>query len=223
MWHILVKGGWMMIPIVLCSLVAVATIIDRFLFFRRIRKKNQGEEVIELVREGQIKNARQIVESEKTQSSLPIMKVLYAGITHPVEPEGAMEAAAVVEVSAMKRGLAALDTIITLSPLLGLLGTVIGMINAFNVMASSGLGQPHAVTGGVAEALICTAAGISVAVVALIPYNYFLARIERETDRIETMATRLELALGVSAGAQRRPLIESREADLHGSRQGVSV
>ncbi|HRT70688.1 MAG TPA: MotA/TolQ/ExbB proton channel family protein, partial [Syntrophales bacterium] len=104
-----------------------------------------------------------------------------------------------------------------------LLGTVIGMINAFNVMASSGLGQPHAVTGGVAEALICTAAGISVAVVALIPYNYFLARIERETDRIETMATRLELALGVSAGAQRRPLIESREADLHGSRQGVSV
>ncbi|HRR40718.1 MAG TPA: MotA/TolQ/ExbB proton channel family protein [Syntrophales bacterium] len=223
MWHILVKGGWMMIPIVLCSLVAVATIIDRFLFFRRIRKKNRGEEVIELVREGQIKNARQIVESEKIQSGLPIMKVLYAGITHPVEPEGAMEAAAVVEVSAMKRGLAALDTIITLSPLLGLLGTVIGMINAFNVMASSGLGQPHAVTGGVAEALICTAAGISVAVVALIPYNYFLARIERETDRIETMATRLELALGVSAGAQRRPLIESREADLHGSRQGVSV
>ncbi len=96
----------------------------------------------------------------------------------------------------MKRGLTALDTIITLSPLLGLLGTIIGMINSFNIMASAGLGQPHAVTGGVAEALVCTAAGISVAVVTLVPYNYFLARVERETDVIEMTATRLELAMG---------------------------
>jgi biopolymer transport protein ExbB len=120
------------------------------------------------------------------------MKVFYAGITHPDEPEGVMEAAAINEISGMKRGFAALDTIITLSPLLGLLGTIIGMINAFHVMASSGLGQPHAVTGGVAEALVCTAAGISVAVVALIPYNYFLVRVERESDLIETMAKQLE-------------------------------
>jgi biopolymer transport protein ExbB len=95
----------------------------------------------------------------------------------------------------MKRGLVALDTIITLSPLLGLLGTIIGMIGAFNVMATAGLGQPHAVTGGVAEALVCTAAGIAVAVVTLIPYNYFLSRVEGETDVIEVYATRLELAV----------------------------
>ncbi len=200
MWHILVKGGWMMLPIALCSLVAVTIIIDRYFFFRRIRAANRAEEVIGLVRKRQIEEAIRIIdEIEGTRNGLPIMKVLYVGITDPFEPGGAMEAAAVTEVSVMKRGLAALDTIITLSPLLGLLGTIIGMINAFNVMASAGLGQPHAVTGGVAEALVCTAAGISVAVVTLIPYNYFLTRVERETDVIETTATRLELAINASA------------------------
>jgi len=197
MWHILVKGGWMMLPIVLCSLASVTIIIDRCLFFKRIRKASRAEEVIALVREGRVEEALRITDgTEAAETGLPVMRVLSSGIAHSFEPAGAMESAAVAEVSAMKRGLTALDTIITLSPLLGLLGTIIGMINSFNIMASAGLGQPHAVTGGVAEALVCTAAGISVAVVTLVPYNYFLARIERETDVIEMTATRLELAMG---------------------------
>ena len=69
-------------------------------------------------------------------------------------------------------------------------------------MASAGLGQPHAVTGGVAEALVCTAAGISIAVVTLVFHNYFLSRAEGETDLIETSATRLEIALN-GAGKER--------------------
>ena len=199
MWHILVKGGWMMLPIALCSLVTVAIIIDRCFFFRRLKGPNRAEDVIGLVCKGRIEEALRMADGSGTRKTeLPVMRVLSAGITHPSEPLGAMEAAAVAEISAMKRGLTALDTIITLSPLLGLLGTIIGMINSFNVMATAGLGQPHAVTGGVAEALVCTAAGISVAVVTLIPYNYFLARTERETDMIEMIATRLEVALGAS-------------------------
>jgi biopolymer transport protein ExbB len=130
------------------------------------------------------------------------MKILSVGITHRSEPAGAMEAAGIAELSVMKRGLVALDTIITLSPLLGLLGTIIGMISSFNIMATTGLGQPHAVTGGVAEALIATASGITVAVVTLIPYNYFLNRVEREADVIETYATRLELALNAAPKEQ---------------------
>jgi len=201
MWHILVRGGWMMIPIALCSFVSVMIIIERFFFFRRLRSVSRAEEVIGLARKGQTEKALRITdEKEDTQVvALPVMKVLSAGITHPFEPGGAMEAAATAEVAIMKRGLVALDTIITLSPLLGLLGTIIGMMNAFNVMAAAGLGQPHAVTGGVAEALVCTAAGISVAVVTLIPYNYYLSRVERETDIIETQATRLELAMNASS------------------------
>jgi len=209
MWHILVKGGWMMIPLGLCSLVAVAVITERLFYFRRAKNKDRAEEVIELVRQGLTGEALGL-EREKTLCGMPVMKVLFDGIAHPSKPKGAMEAAAIAEIAAMRRGLALLDTIITLSPLLGLLGTILGMINAFNVMAASGLGSPHAVTGGVAEALVCTATGISVAVTALVPYNYFLARIERQTDRMETMATRLELVLGASAGALRQLAVESR-------------
>ena len=131
-------------------------------------------------------------------SSRPLAKILFAGLTNRQEPAKAMEAAGAAELSTMKRGLPVLDTIITLSPLLGLLGTIIGMINSFHIMAASGLGEPHAVTGGVAEALICTATGIAVAVISLIPYNYFLARIDRQTEVIEHYATRLELALGLA-------------------------
>jgi biopolymer transport protein ExbB len=203
MWHILIRGGWMMIPIALCSLVAVMIIIERIFFFRRLHAVSRAEEVIGLARQGRLEEALRIADekADSDNSPLPVMKVLATGITHPAEPGGAMEAAATTEIGLMKRGLVALDTIITLSPLLGLLGTIIGMINSFNVMASAGLGQPHAVTGGVAEALICTAAGISVAVITLIPYNFFLSRVERETDIIETQATRLELAINASVRA----------------------
>ena len=197
----LVKGGWMMIPLAICSLVAVTIIIDRLIFFKRISVPHRAEEVIGLVRTGRVDEALSIVDQTDGVSRvwvLPLMKVFSAGITHRSEPAGAMEAAGIAELSVMKRGLVALDTIITLGPLLGLLGTIIGMISSFNIMATTGLGQPHAVTGGVAEALIATASGITVAVITLIPYNYFLAKIEREADVIETYSTRLELALNAS-------------------------
>ena len=127
------------------------------------------------------------------RNSTLLLRVLAAGVhTRNNEPEKAMESAGVAEVSALKRGLMTLDTIITLAPLLGLLGTIIGMIDSFGIMAESGIGQPHAVTGGVAKALICTAAGIIVAVDSLVPYNYFLSRIERYTELIEEYATRAE-------------------------------
>jgi len=176
-------------------------IIERFFFFRGLRWSNRAEEVIGLARKGSLDEALRIADGTEGQKGrpVPVMKVLSAGLAHAFDATGAMETAATAEVSAMKRGLVALDTIITLSPLLGLLGTIIGMINAFNVMAAAGLGQPHAVTGGVAEALVCTAAGISVAVVSLVPYNYFLSRVEGETDVIESYATRLETAINAHA------------------------
>jgi len=197
-FQILIKGGWMMIPLAACSLVAVTIIIDRFMFFKRIGAAHRGEEVIAAVRQGKVDGALTIVDQgpgTDKGNPLPIMRVLSAGITHPSDPEGAMGAAAVAELSLMKRGLVALDTIITASPLLGLLGTIIGMIDSFKVVSAAGLGQPHAVTGGVAEALIATATGITIAVITLFPYNYFLSRIERETDLIEVFSTRLEMAM----------------------------
>ena len=185
------KGGWMMLPLAVCSLVSLTIIVERFFFFRRIKEAHRAEEVLALVYKQRTDEALAIAD----EAPLPIMRVLRAGLTHTHETSGAMESAGIAELSFMRRGLTALDTIITLSPLLGLLGTIIGMMDSFKVMATAGIGQPHAVTGGVAEALVCTAVGIAVAAITLVPHNYFVARIEREAEDIESYATRLEIAL----------------------------
>ncbi|TCL70696.1 outer membrane transport energization protein ExbB [Hydrogenispora ethanolica] len=179
-----------MAPLGICSLVAVTIIVERLIFFRRTGFRQPADEVLALVRQGRHEEA--LAKADGNQ--LPVVKVLQAGLSHRRNPGKAMEAAGLAEISGMKRGLTALETIITLSPLLGLLGTIIGMIGSFQIMTLAGSSQPHAVTGGVAEALIATASGITVAVVTLIPYNYFLRRVEQETETIEQYATRLELA-----------------------------
>lgn len=181
-----------MIPILLCSLVGLTVVIERLIFFYHSRTNPESDRMLTLIQQGKFADALSVAE----QRPIPLLRVLSAGImSRHDQPEKAMEAAGLAEITMMKRGLNVLDTIITLGPLLGLLGTIIGMIDAFGIMAESGLGQPHAVTGGVAEALVCTAAGIFVAVTTLIPYNYFLTRVEREGERIELFATRAESAL----------------------------
>jgi biopolymer transport protein ExbB len=140
----------------------------------------------------QIHNALELAKETRD----PILKVIAVGIEHSnPSSEEAMEAATLAEIPRMKQYLPVLDTIVTLAPLLGLLGTITGMISSFGIMSLAGIGQPHAITGGIAEALIATAAGLSVAICTLIPYNYFLSKSERKIEEIETYASRLELLL----------------------------
>ena len=192
MLELFLKGGLMMYPLLLCSLAATVVIAERLHFWWRSRESRaELETIFSLLEANRDKEAHQ--QAEKGGS---VGRVLAVGIEH-ANPSlvTAMQAAATVEIGRMKAGLPVLDTVVTLAPLLGLLGTIIGMVQSFQIMAVSGLGQPHAVTGGVAEALIATATGLVVAIVALIPHNYFAARIERTTDRIEEYATRLEFVL----------------------------
>ncbi|MEC4674716.1 MAG: MotA/TolQ/ExbB proton channel family protein [Nitrospirota bacterium] len=192
MIQMLIAGGWMMIPIVLCSFVALTIVLERGRYFGKLTNNQNSDHMIQLVENGKFTDALSLSEWQPN----PVLRVLATGVmSRNLAPEKAMEAAGIAELTRMKRGLPALDTIITLAPLLGLLGTIIGMIDSFGIMAVQGIGQPHAVTGGIAEALICTAAGIFVAVITLVPYNYFLARIERTTESIEYYATRVETAL----------------------------
>jgi biopolymer transport protein ExbB len=189
MIKLLMGGGWMMVPIIGCSLLALTITIERGLQFRSLGLSRLADRMLSLAGQGKFTDALTL--AEKRQS--PTLRVLAAGILHRgQQPDKAMEAAGIAEVSQLKRGLSVLDTVITLGPLLGLLGTIIGMIDSFGIMAETGLGNPHAVTGGVAEALICTAAGICVAVITLIPYNYFLSQVEQETELIEQYATQLQ-------------------------------
>ena len=200
MIQVLMSGGWMMIPIILCSLIGVTIIIERILYFRNTRDTHDTDRMLTFIEQEKFTDALALAESQAN----PVLRTLSAGILKRTEhPEKAMEAAGLAELTRMKRGLTALDTIITLGPLLGLLGTIIGMIDSFGIMSESGLGQPHAVTGGVAEALVCTAAGIFVAVTTLIPYNYFQTTIEQVTERIEQYATRAESAFATQSEKQR--------------------
>ncbi|HXF75352.1 MAG TPA: MotA/TolQ/ExbB proton channel family protein [Methylomirabilota bacterium] len=190
---IIVKGGPVMLPLLVCSIVALAIVIERSLFWRRISSRRTEEDLLNLVERGEAEKALEL--GRRTDS--PLTRVLASGLAHR-NPSltKALEVAAQKEVPVLKQRLTILDTIITLAPLLGLLGTVTGMIGSFGIMSQSGIGQPHAVTGGVAEALIATATGLLIAILTLVPYNYFSNRAEQEMERIEYYASRLELLLG---------------------------
>jgi biopolymer transport protein ExbB len=108
----------------------------------------------------------------------------------------AMEAVALDALKSMRRGMPILDTVITIAPMLGILGTVTGIISSFDLLGQSGVEDPKAVVAGIAEALITTAAGLGISIAAVFPFNYFNSRIENAQDTFEHYGTRLEIALG---------------------------
>jgi len=193
---IIIKGGIVMIPLLACSLISLALSIERILFWTRLKSRAVINEILALVEKGEYEQALKLGKTRRSQ----LARVLAAGIAHRnPAPAKAMEAAAQGEFPVLKSRIGILDTIVTLAPLLGLLGTVVGMIGSFDVMADVGIGQPHAVTGGVAEALIATATGLLIAILTLVSYNYFTARAEREMDQMEHFSSSLELQLHVQA------------------------
>jgi len=188
----LAKGGLVMIPLAACSVCSLAVILDRAWFWWRARGAGACEHVLHLAAAGKWDDAVEHARSARAIGA----RTLAQGLDHREHGATlAMEAAGRTELARMRRGLPVLDTIITLSPLLGLLGTVTGMISAFGVLSTTGIGQPHAITGGVAEALIATAAGLAIAIVTLVPYNAFSTRVERGVEDLERYGTRLELIL----------------------------
>jgi biopolymer transport protein ExbB len=192
LWIVL-KGGLVMIPLLASSIIALAVIVERLCFWRRFRSQTGSQTILTLVGEGDLPQAMQVASASRH----PVARMLSVGIAAKhLSPGAAMQAAAQTELGQARRYLPILDTVITLAPLLGLLGTITGMISAFGIVSEAGLGQPHAITGGIAEALIATATGLLIAIMTLIPYNYLRAKVEQLTDVLEEQATRLELLLG---------------------------
>jgi biopolymer transport protein ExbB len=199
---LLVKGGPVMIPLAACSVVALAVVLERAWAWRGLGRLGDADAVLSRVLGGKWEEACRLGEASRS----PVARVLAAGVRHRnPAATAAMESAARTEAARLKRFLPVLDTIITLSPLLGLLGTVTGMINAFGVMAEPGMNAPTAITGGVGEALVATAAGLGVAIAALVPFNFFHSRAEAMLDTIERYGSRLELLLAEIA-AHREPV-----------------
>lgn len=195
MWGWFVKGGPIMWPLLATSLIAGSVVIERMIFIVRERRSRQPqilERVLAAVESSQAEEAIRIGQS----STDFVVRTLVYGLMHRHRSfSDALLRAANQELNRFKRGLPILDTIITLAPLLGLLGTVTGMIRAFGFIGGAELETPAAITGGIAEALIATACGLGTAIVAVIPFNYLNARLEDARHEIEDASTHAELLL----------------------------
>jgi len=187
------KGGVVMYPLLACSVIALAVILERtFFWIREDRRIDRAlvDQVLELARLGKHEEIR-----TRTQGALDyVVKILVCGLVHKeFSLSKAMEMAALDEIKRMKEYLPILDTMITAAPLLGILGTVLGIIHSFDMLGNAGIQDPQAVTSGIAQALLTTAAGLFIAIFTLFPYNYFNAKVEKAKIRIEKYATSLEI------------------------------
>ena len=171
MIDIFIKGGPVMYPLLGCSIIALTVIIERaFFWIREDMRRNQPlvDHVLELCRKGDWEAVKEQVAGSRDY----IIRILVNGIVHKeFSMTKAMETAASDEIKRMRRHLGVLDTMITVAPLLGIFGTVIGIITSFEILGSTGIEHPQAVTAGIAQALITTASGLGIAILSVFPFN----------------------------------------------------
>lgn len=197
------RGGPVMYPLLACSLVAFTVITERLLFWmrmRRVQTPDAAARCLRLAQEGLYEEALELARS----SADPSLRVLSRGLAErDASPSRSMEQAAKDLVSQMHRYLAVLDTTITVAPLLGIFGTLTGIIRAFDSLSAAGLPDPRLVASGIAEALITTIAGLTIAIPGIIFYNHFIRRAEHAAQELEQHATDLELLLEPRRRAER--------------------
>lgn len=197
MYEIVKAGGIMMVPIILASIIAIAIIVERLWTLQRDRvlPKELFEKVWQWVEANQLQDKHVLA----LQQNSPLGKVLAAGLANRHRPREVMREA--IEdsgrhvVHELERFLSALGTIAGIAPLLGLLGTVFGMIRTFNSITTSGIGNPATLASGIAEALVATAAGLTVAIPALICFRMLRRRVDNLVVEMEKEAIKLVQAV----------------------------
>ena len=186
------KGGPVMWPILISAFVAVAVVGERAFWWLREGQKRDPrklEQVLSALENSDVASATKISEG----SGDPIIRMIHRGLNHVhTSMQGALQLAAGIELERAGRFLTVMDTLVTLAPLLGLLGTVSGLMRAFLSIGSAEL-SVTAVTGGIGEALIATACGLGIAIFSLIPFNMFTAKVTRLQFELETAATNVEV------------------------------
>src|SRR6266404_3831522 len=197
MWEIVQAGGPLMWPIILCSITAAAIILERLwsLQDKRVLPQELPQRVWQLIEANQI-NDKVIAALEQNS---PLGKLLATGLANRHRPREILmerlEDTGRHVVHELERFLNTLGTIAGVSPLLGLLGTVTGIIHAFNAITANGMGDPRILSGGIGEALITTAAGLTVAIPSLIAHRFLRGKDERRGVRMEKEAMKLVDAL----------------------------
>lgn len=190
LWTYFQAGGPIMWPLLLLSILSLATILERCFFWSRLSLKTEVAFCT-----GFLNNLEKSGAPGEISAPGPVADILRVALAHPEESGKAMREPALKLLASMERGMNLLDTIITASPMLGILGTVLGIISAFDMLGNAGTATPAAVTSGMAQALITTAAGLCIALATLFPFNYFQRKIENATMTIEALGSRLEYLL----------------------------
>ncbi len=210
------KGGPVMWPILICAFVAVAVVGERaFWWWRESLKRDPQtlEQVLSALENSDVAAATRISEGSED----PIIRMIHRGLNHVhTSMQGALQLAAGIELQRAGRYLTVMDTLVTLAPLLGLLGTVTGLMRAFLSVGTAEL-SVMAVTGGIGEALIATACGLGIAIVSLIPFNFFTGKLVRLQFELETAATNVEVMVtaakpGGMSAAEAQTLAPSAKA-----------
>jgi biopolymer transport protein ExbB len=188
------KGGPVMYPIAVVLVVAVAVVLERIVWWttQTVRRDSDKlDQVFAALEQGNIPGAITLARDSKD----PLVRTVWHGLNHVHSSvEGALQVASGIEIQRAGRFMSVMDTTITLAPLLGLLGTVIGIMGSFNFVGNSDL-APAKVSGGIAEALIATACGLGIAIFTLIFFNFFNARVARLHYELESASNNVILML----------------------------
>jgi biopolymer transport protein ExbB len=187
------RGGLMMYPLILASVLALAIIIERFFTLRK--NKIIIPEITNIVEQFKSLKDIELAQSICSRYKGPLSNLMRIGLENTdlerLEIKELIEDQGRQEVRQLERGLTILETIAVISPLLGLLGTVLGMIQVFNVIKEQGIGQAAALSGGISEALITTVTGLFIGIFTLIFYNYFTKKAENFVLDIEKYSNSL--------------------------------
>lgn len=178
--NIFEKGGIMMIPLFITSVIGLAVVIERLIYLRK--KKIINPEMVSIIYQVEsIDEIKRTLSSFSSQNA-PFINLIRTTINNSHLPKEEMKEMIVdvgrQETRHLEKGLVIIETVASISPLLGLLGTVIGMIKVFQVISVEGLGQTQSLSVGISEALLTTVVGLSIAIPALIAYNYFNQKVQ---------------------------------------------
>ena len=193
-WEIFQIGGFTMYILLFCSFISITILLERLLYYRKLSKTGRTEfmnKIKRALKNGHLERAMEICKD----ASAPFSNVIHSGLElhgrHEREISNAMEREITIETAKLERYTSIVATIGNTAVYIGLFGTVLGIIRAFHDIASAGAGGMAIVIGGVAEALVCTATGLFVAIPAVVAYNYFTKRVERFIDDMELCASEL--------------------------------
>lgn len=195
MLQIFLAGGPVMYPLLLCSIITLTVIVERGLFWLRVRRNRRPDAVARLARHtGQ----EELQPSSEMRNDM-IGEVLVAGLNGPrAEAPWRMQVAATEKLFAASRNLTLLNTMVALAPLLGIFGTVLGIIQSFQLLGEAAMTDPVSASKGLAQALITTAFGLAIAMPSLIAFKYFQSKALLLQQQIEERTAELEFSLGIA-------------------------